>query len=118
MHRKGKPGAVPDKRSFKGLLLQGERELNKVLFSACLSGNLAMARDALDKGAHPDARDRFGRTPLMIVAMENFDKIGELLLERGADKAAQDKRGTTAISYAGMFYNKRMIRLLEKASAA
>ena len=93
-----------------------QKELDLQLLSACLSGRTAIARDALEKGANPDARDPDGKTMLMIVAMENFYEIGKLLIEAEADITAKDRNGFSAYSYSNMFSSKDMRKLLEQVA--
>jgi ankyrin repeat protein len=54
----------------------------------------------LDAGAPIDARDRRGRTALMIAAERGHAEIVELLLARGADRALADKDGKRAVDLA------------------
>lgn len=95
-----------------------QKELDLQLLSGCLMGRTCIAKDALDKGANPNARDPDGKTMLMIVAMENFHEIGKLLLESGADLDTKDNGGFTALSYANTFSGKDMERLLEQEMAS
>ena len=98
--------------------LRYDPEQSKRLIIACVEGKLSIARNALENKADPDARDKYGRTALMHCAMENFDEIAKLLLSHGADPKAKDNAGHSAHAYAAMFYNKRMMRLLERSVAA
>lgn len=95
-----------------------QKELNLQLLSACLMGKTALARDALDKGADPNATDPDGKTMLMIAAMENFYEIGRLLIDCGADMDTKDRAGFTALSYANTFSSKNIRRLLEDEMSA
>ncbi|EGZ17752.1 hypothetical protein PHYSODRAFT_314963 [Phytophthora sojae] len=49
-------------------------------------------------GFDPNVRDVFGQTPLHVAAMGGFQEAVQALLERGADPAAQDRSGLTALS--------------------
>lgn len=95
-----------------------QKELDKKLISACVSGRTDEAMDALGKGADPDARNREGKTALMMAAIENFHEIGRLLIESGADPSAVDGSGFTALSYSNAFGSKDMRKLLDQALSA
>lgn len=47
-----------------------------------------------------EARDRFGRTPLLVAAREGNEAVVKLLLKRGADKAAKNNAGKTPLHLA------------------
>ncbi|KAE9004417.1 hypothetical protein PF011_g12460 [Phytophthora fragariae] len=49
-------------------------------------------------GFDPNVRDVFGQTPLHVAAMGGFQEVVQSLLERGADPAARDRSGLTALS--------------------
>ena len=95
-----------------------QKELDLQLLSACLSGRTEIAKDALEKGANPNATDPDGKTMLMIVSMENFYQIGKLLIEAGADITVKDRAGFTAYFYTNTFSAKNMRILLEQEMAA
>ena len=80
-----------DKRKFMDIL---DREL----FRAVSEGNLDGVREALRRGAHVDARDKYMQTPLFYVAVDDVldeseiakrIEIGEELLRAGADLEAR-----------------------------
>ena len=55
----------------------------------------------LENGADVNAVDMFGMTPLMQAATYNSNpKILRTLIENGADVAAKNKEGKTALDYA------------------
>lgn len=49
------------------------------------SGNIECAKFLIDKGANVNAKTKEAQTPLMIAALQGFDDIVRLLLEKGAD---------------------------------
>ncbi|KAG6602934.1 Ankyrin repeat protein [Phytophthora cinnamomi] len=49
-------------------------------------------------GFDANVRDVFGQTPLHVAAMGGFQEVVQALLERGADPAARDRAGLTALS--------------------
>ena len=67
-----------------------------VLMAAALSGNLALARLLLDRGADPNTRATLsGQTALMWAASQQHHEIVRLLIERGADVRARSAGGFT-----------------------
>ena len=66
------------------------------------NADIAALAQLLDQGAHVDARNEHGYTPLMgAVAMGRIDMV-KLLLDRGANPALEDKTARTALHYAAM----------------
>jgi ankyrin repeat protein len=90
-----------------------QKELDLQLLSACIMGKTALAKDALEKGANPNAMDPEGKTVLMIVAMENFHEIGRLLIDSGADATIKNSGGLSALCFANTFSSKDMRKMLE-----
>ena len=85
---------------------------------ADLEEKMATAKLLLEHGAHVQARDERGMTPLMWAA----GSFGELqavkwLLARGADVRARDKRGMTALQYAAGVHDMAVVRLLRARGA-
>ena len=76
------------------------------LHSASLYGRFDIVRLLLDHGATANSEDRFGRTPLHLVAEgeQNLEqdrvRAAQLLLDRGADVNAQDEDGATPLHLA------------------
>ena len=53
----------------------------------------------LETGAHPNAPDARGRTPLMIAARKKFDHLSFLLQKHGADADIRDERKNNSKSW-------------------
>jgi ankyrin repeat protein len=73
------------------------------LMVATGEGNLATAELLVGLGANVNARDSLGQTPLHFAAGSFWGEkpeIAKLLIERGADGAAEDKDGRLPIDYA------------------
>jgi len=62
----------------------------------------AIVSAVLGAGAHPDAKDDDGFTPLMVAASRGRVGAMTLLLDAGADKNARNELGLTPIAYAIM----------------
>jgi len=88
---------------------------NDALFRAIRSSDLGAVRTALWKGASPNATSADGDTPLMYAAVYSTSYCMQLLLQRGADSNARDKRGGTALMRSVRDIDK--VRLLLAAGA-
>jgi ankyrin repeat protein len=95
----------------------------RTLWYAAWSGDVRLTLEMLQDGADPDSRAPDGKTPLM----EAVDEPGEFfdasreavavaLIDGGADVAAQDELGWTALHHAGRA-GSRAVELLLGAGA-
>jgi uncharacterized protein len=87
-------------------------ELDKELVEAAFVCDFMRVRDLLARGAHPDARDEDGRTPLMSALLGGSLSVMALLLESKADVNARDLNGWTALHFAAQEHLPEMARLL------
>jgi hypothetical protein len=73
------------------------------IHDAASSADATMLRRALENGVSPDAVDRFGNTPLLLLCCRNLKRSGdyvacfELLHEAGANLEATDSAGHTPL---------------------
>lgn len=70
------------------------------LLEAARKGDAAGVQRALRSGARSNVRDTFGRTPLMLAAMNARTDALSVLLRAGADTSALDHDGATALELA------------------
>jgi ankyrin repeat protein len=76
-------------------------------FEAILrTGDVRQIREALDRGASPNARDEQGNTPLMLAAVYGEAGAVRLLLDRGAEVNAANAAGATALLHAAADHRK------------
>lgn len=88
----------------------GEPETEHVLFQAIRRGDATLVKDLLRRCTPPDIRDADGNTPLMVAALHGTTEMVEMLLERGADPRAVNKRGVTTLLWGARDADK--VRLL------
>ena len=86
------------------------------LHQAITSGRLHQTRLLLDIGANVNSCDRQLRTPFMLTAVVEQEKIGlkmaKILLDKGANVERVDLEGRTAMSYACLHGRESIIALL------
>lgn len=91
----------PDERGFTPLVLatyHNQQSITKLL---------------LDHGAQVDAQDANGNTALMGIAFKGFTDLANLFIdEYNADLNVRNNSGATALSFAAMFGQEEMARLL------
>ena len=89
---------------------------NMSLHQAITSGRLHQARLLLDIGTNANAGDKQSRTPFMLTASVEQEKIGlkmaKMLLDKGASVDSVDQHGRTALSYACLHGREKIVRLL------
>ena len=99
---------------------QGRPEHDDLL-ALCRSGDATPMRIKafLELGADVNARDQYGNTPLLCVAVLNQDpRVLEILIDAGADVNAGDKTGQTAFYLAASFNkNPAVVTVLIEAGA-
>ena len=76
------------------------------LMEAAFNGHLDVCRLLIDKGAHIEAKNRYGRTPLHYAAANGHHEIVRLLYDLGADIEARDDEGCRSLHYSA--YNGRI----------
>jgi hypothetical protein len=87
------------------------------LRGAAATGDLAAVNTLLSSSFDVDARDRSGRTALMLAIAQGHADIVDALLAHGADANAADASGVRPLQMAGAQGNKRIIDSLVRAGA-
>lgn len=82
-------------------------------------GNVDLVRKAIAHGADVNAKDREGRTVVMLAAGSEYFSIDtiRLLIDRGADVNAKSEGGETALEFAKRGGQAQVVVLLVKAGA-
>ncbi len=75
--------------------------LESQLREAAERGNAAQVKTLLDQGANIEARDKQGRTPLLLATHGNRIEAAAVLIEAGADVNAKDSIDDSPYLYAG-----------------
>ena len=85
------------------------------IHKAANRGDLVRMKQFLKQGVAVDARDRYGRTPLMysLTRLENV----RYLVEKGADVNARDKNGETALMKAAFLGHVDVVQYLVERGA-
>ncbi|HTY23893.1 MAG TPA: ankyrin repeat domain-containing protein, partial [Desulfomonilaceae bacterium] len=86
--------------------------LDQQITQAAKSGDLALVKTLVEKGANVNAKGVNGRTPLMCATLEGHPKIVRLLINRGADINARDQNGETPLMQAADQCDLDMLHLL------
>ena len=66
----------------------------------------------LKKKANIEARNKYGRTSLIVAAVNGYVSIVQLLLEKGANVEGRDNEGNTALMSAARHERAMMVELL------
>ncbi|MBP7263964.1 MAG: ankyrin repeat domain-containing protein [Spirochaetia bacterium] len=81
------------------------------LMDAAQTGDDALLRILLGRGANPDLASKDGQTALILAVGRNDLVSAKLLLEHGANADLTDKLGLSARKYASLFHNPDMAAL-------
>ncbi|RDW85168.1 hypothetical protein BP6252_02758 [Coleophoma cylindrospora] len=71
----------------------------------------------LEKGSEIEAKDTYGRTPLIYTAQQGYEAVVKLLLEKGAEIEAKDTYGRTPLMYAAGGGEEAAVKLLLEKGA-
>jgi len=86
------------------------------LLEAASAGDVEGVALALSEGAELEGRDEFGRTALLLAAVEDRVDVARLLVAAGADPNAQDGRQDSAFLVTGVTGSVAMLEALMPAN--
>ena len=83
------------------------------IFEACKEGDVQKVIGCLrNENINIEAKDDYGRTPLMCVSRHGHPDVIRYLLDRGADFEAKDNNGSTPLMCASLYGKIDMVRYL------
>jgi ankyrin repeat protein len=87
-----------------------------LLSSAAINGRTNMARLLIARGAHVNAVDQHGMTPLLYAASIDYGDSGmvDLLIQSGADVKAKTKEHLTASDLARKYGQANLVKSLDR----
>jgi ankyrin repeat protein len=84
-----------------------------LLHLACQKGNLEFLTMLLQYKPYLDAQETAeGWTPLMVCAINNFDELAKILLNKGADKLVLDNSNRTAKQLAEKYKSEKVLNII------
>jgi ankyrin repeat protein len=92
-------------------------DINYKLLTEVKQCHLFATKELLNRGANVNAKDKDGKTPLMLAAVQDHDLIVRSLLENDADVNVKDKDGNTALMLAIEKEYAEIVELLKQAGA-
>ena len=95
-----------------GLPAAAAGDVDEAFGAALERRDVAGAIELLDKGADPNIRLRYGKTPLMAAAKAGAVDLARRLIERGADVNARNDNDGTALMFAAIPGHAETIALL------
>ena len=99
----GPPARTPPASPDQQLLLQAA------------TAPAARVQALIRRGAHVNAQDRFGVTPLMQAVIGNNPAAVRTLIAAGADLKLRDLRGDTALDLARQLGRRQIVKILADA---
>ncbi|UCF81017.1 MAG: ankyrin repeat domain-containing protein [Acidobacteriota bacterium] len=91
--------------------------INSDLLEAAKAGDDAKVEILLEQGADANAKDKDGRTALMMAATKGRTETAKTLIEAGADVDAKTPKGTTALKFAETEGHTEVAEILKQAGA-
>jgi len=89
-------------------------QVYETMQEAAEKGDFADVKRHLKRGADVNAKDEYGRTPLLEAARNGHKAVAELLIAKGADVNAKDNNGRTPLYYA---LNTGVAKILKRHGA-
>jgi ankyrin repeat protein len=116
--RSGDAGIVKlflDLGANKDLLIESGSAIN--LDIAALNSSVEIMKILLAAGANPNARGKYGTTPITAAAQRNNAEVARLLIEAGADPNIKGSQTTSPITWASNYGYTEVIKVLIAAKA-
>jgi len=82
------------------------------LFNAALDGDVEQIRQSIEDGAHVNATDKDGQTPLHYAIKHGTPEACAALIENGADMELKDNHGSAALHHAANVGNAQACAIL------
>ena len=95
-----------------GQITAMERNLPQELLIAASVDKIDQVRKLLAENVSTEARDAYGRTPLMRAVREGHKDIAQVLLAAGADKNVQDNLGMTLLNCALLSSSSQLVEMV------
>ncbi len=89
--------------------------LDQQLLLRAATAPAARVQALIRRGAHVNAQDRFGVTPLMQAVIGNNPAAVRTLIAAGADLKLRDIRGDTALDLARQLGRRQIVKILANA---
>lgn len=107
------------------LLLKAGADVNRLsgdrgyspLMDAVQKGDAMMAEMLLHNGANPDLKSKDGQTALIISVGRGDAVMAEMLIKNGANPVIADNLGMSAVGYANLFKNEKLMALFNTSPA-
>lgn len=99
----------------KGASIQSNPALDNELLVVAGKGDVAKAKELVDKGAYANYRDADGRAPIIEAAYNGHLEMVKFLLEKGADANARKNDGASALGFARKY--PQIVEALKNAGA-
>lgn len=73
---------------------------NSPLHEAVLEDNIVNVRKLIEKGVDMDAKNYFGKTPLLLACQRGYDNLVRLFVESNAEIGAKDNYNKNCLHFA------------------
>ncbi|XP_044153104.1 fibronectin type 3 and ankyrin repeat domains protein 1 [Bufo gargarizans] len=84
-----------------------------LMLVSAVTGNPDVAQRLIAAGADVNVKDKDGKTPLMVAALNNHERLVRLLIENGADGSITNEYGIGISEMAKAFNRQNMVVILE-----
>jgi uncharacterized protein len=93
--------------------LSGDRGYSPLMDSV-QKGDRVMAELLLENGANTELKSKDGQTALIVCAGRGDGELASVLVHHGANPSATDNLGMSALTYAKLFKNEKMMELFNE----